>query len=60
MHAKHADNSQLNELSVDVIDCENASAYEGYRTICVFCVHRLSSSALRFFLGLPGRKAGNT
>ena len=78
MHAEHADNSELNELSGRVIDCaftvlntlgagflekvyENALAYEvraaglsavhmAYKArhvICVFCVNRLSASALK-------------
>ena len=35
-------------------------AYEPRRLICVFCVHRLSASALKFFLDLQRRKAGDT
>jgi hypothetical protein len=36
-----------------------AMAYEPHRDICVFCVHRLSVSALKFLLGLQRHIAGN-
>jgi hypothetical protein len=32
--------------------------YEPRRFICVFCVHRLSASALKFFLGLQRHESG--
>ena len=36
-----------------------AHAYEPRRLICVFCVHRLPASALKFFLDLQRGKLGN-
>ena len=97
MHAEHADNSEMNELSGRLICCAftalstfrvgslSLSAVQRYgdkecykdilasdyfvdlllnfgkprRFICGLCVHRLSASALKFFLGLPRHMAGN-
>jgi GxxExxY protein len=39
--AKHASSSNAQRM-----------AHEPHRDICVFCVHRLSASALKFFLAL--------